>query len=253
MERTSPGFPNYKAAAVVRDLMEGGIQLRWAPGLAGGLHLMAQCILYARLNQAGTPPPPPSGLPQQQALRGSVPFKDLVPGAIIGCQCDGLQYVVRDKFVDSVNGALTRADFQRSRDASCMCSQPRGFGSDCLRAWDRQAIKYVLAAECGGEPVEVVAQHKFRKNSHPCQVSFWANRAANFMTVRTGGDKKVHVLLCVTGLSTTAVEKIKKRAADANDPLSRAIIIDTATATRFFDRLGVFVFGEALKDPRVYW
>jgi hypothetical protein len=253
LERTSPGFPSYEAAAAVRALMltGDGIPQKWAPGLAGGLHLMAQCILYARLNQAGTLLP--SGQPQQQALRGSVPFKDLVPGAIIGCQCDDLQYVVRDKFAVVVDGALTRAHFQRSRHASCLRSRPRRFFSDSLRAWDRQPIKYVFAAECGGEPVDVVAQHKFRKNSRPCQVTFWANRAANFMTMRTGGEKKVRVLLCVTGLSTTAVEKIKKRAADASDPLSRAIIIDTATASQFFDRLGVFVFGEALKDPRVYW
>jgi hypothetical protein len=253
LERTSPGFPSYEAAAAVRELMrtEDGIPLRWAPGLAGGLHVMAQCILYARLNQAGTAPPP-SGLPQQQALRESVLFKDLVPGAIIGCQCDGLQYVVRDKFADVVDGALTRAHFQRSRDASCLRSRPRGFESDCLRAWERQAIKYVFAAECGGEPVEVVAQHKFRKSSRPCQVSFWSKRAANYMTSRTGGNKNVRVLICVTGLSPTAIETIRKRAADANDPLSRAIIIDTATASQFFDRLGAFVFDEAVKDPRVW-
>jgi hypothetical protein len=250
VERTSPGFPSYEAAAAVRDLMEGGIQLRWVLGLAGGLHLMAQCILYARLNQAGTPPPP-SGQPQQ-ALRGSVPFTDLVPGAIIGCQCDGLQYVVRDKFADSVDGALTRADLQRSRDASCVCSQPRGLYSDCLRAWDRQAIKYTFAAECGGEPVEVVAQHKFRKRSRAYQVGFWVHSAENSMAARAGGKKNVRVLICATGLSPTAIETIRKRAADANDPLSRAIIIDTATASQFFDRLGVFVFGVALKDRRVW-
>jgi hypothetical protein len=250
LERTSPGFPSYKAARAVRQLMrtEDGIPLRWAPGLAGGLHLMAQCILYARLNQAGTLPP--SGQPQQ-ALRGSVPFKDLVPGAIIGCQCDGLQYVVRDKFADSVDGAFTRADFQRSRDASCVCSQPRAPYSDCHRAWDRQAIKYTFAAECGGEPVEVAAQHKFRKRSRAYQVGFCVSSAENFMAALTSGEKG-RVLICATGLSPTAIERINKRAADANDPLSRAIIIDTATATQFFDRLGAYVFGEALKDPRVW-
>jgi hypothetical protein len=71
------------------------------------------------------------------------------------------------------------------------------------------------------------------------------------MTAHTGGEK-IRVLLCATGLPPTAIERIKERAADANDPLSRAIIIDTATASQFFDRLGVFVFGEALKDPYLW-
>jgi hypothetical protein len=255
-KHTSPGFPSFKAAAAVcelmRELSRGGIQRESVLGLAGGLHLLAQCALYARqLNETGTPPPP-SGRPQEQALLGSVLFKDLVPGAIIGCQCDDLQYVVRDKFVDEVKGPLNRADFQRSRDASCVCSQSRAPGyTDSDRAWDRQAVKYTFAAECGGESVVVAAQHKFRKSSRACQVSAWVTSAANFMAAHPGGEK-VRVLICVTGLSSTTIKRIRKRAADENDPLSRAIIIDTATASQFFDRLGVFGFGEALKDPRLW-
>jgi hypothetical protein len=143
-------------------LTQGGIETHWELGLAGGLHLTAQCILYARRLDEERTPPPPSGRPQQQALRGSVPFKDLVPGVIIGCRCDDLQYVVRDKFVDYVDGPLACADFQRSRDASCLRSRPKAWDWD-FRARDRKPIKYAFAAECGGEPVEVGAQHKFRE------------------------------------------------------------------------------------------
>jgi hypothetical protein len=237
--RTSPGFPNYEAANAVRELMQTkgkhGIPKAWELGLAGGLYLTAQCVLYARLDQIATLPP--SGQQQRQALRGSVLFKDLVPGAIIGCRCDGLQYVVRGEFVDSVEGALTSADFQRPRDASC------------LHSWSptQEAVEYVFAAECGGEPVEVGAQHKLRKSACESEVNDWFSKVAAFMKARTGGDK-FRVLLCVTGLSATAIESIETRAKNADDPLSRAIIIDTATASQFFERLGVFILVETLKD-----
>jgi hypothetical protein len=236
---TSPGLPNQNAANVVGKLMRatGDIPKKWELGLAGGLHLTAQCILYARLNEEGLPPP--SGRPHQwQALRGSVPFVDLVPGAIIGCQCDDLQYVVRGEFVHSVKRALTSADLQMSRDASCLHSESP----------TQEAIEYTFAAECGGAPVEVAAQHKFKKRATEGDINAWVNKVAEFMKPHMGDHFRV--LLCVKGLLPQTIETIKKRAQDANDPLSRAIVIDTASASQFFDRLGVLMLVEALNDPR---
>jgi hypothetical protein len=77
-----------------------GIAKNWELAL---LHLTAQCVLCAQLERTAPP----------VKLRGSVPLQDLVPGAIIGCQCTNLQYVVRDDFAHTVNRVLTRADFQR--------------------------------------------------------------------------------------------------------------------------------------------
>jgi hypothetical protein len=171
-----------------------------------------------------------------------VPFKDLVPGAIIGCQCDGLRYVVRDKFADSVDGALTRADFERSRDASWL--------HEPTVAVVHRAVASTFAAECGGELVDVGVRHNFHQRAREDDVSDWFTKVDEFMKPRTRGGN-FRVLLCVTGLSPTAIESIKKRAQNANDPLSRAIIVDTATAPQFFERLGVFVLAKAL-DPRLW-
>jgi hypothetical protein len=163
-------------------------------------------------------------------------LKDLVPGAIIGCECADLQYVVRDAFAHTVDRALTRADFQKLRDASCLHSQ----------ALNDAAIESAFAAECGGDAVVVAAQHYFHGDASEHQVDEWFDAAADFMRGHTEGGKFC-VLLCVTGLSQAALMSIKQRAANEDDRLSRAIIIDPASASQFFERVGLWPFVEALK------
>jgi hypothetical protein len=212
-----------------------GIAEKLGLAVAGALHLAAQCVLYARRKQA-----PPALPGQTQDLRGPVPFEDFVPGAIIGCQCADLQYVVRDEFVHVVDRALTRANFQKLRDASCLHSQSPG----------QAAIESAFAAECGGEAVVVAAQQKFGCDASEHQVDEWFDAAAEFMRGHTEGDK-FRVLLCVTGLSQEALESIKQRAANKDDRLSRAIIVDPASASQFFERFGLWTFMEALKYCRL--
>jgi hypothetical protein len=231
--RTGAGFP-YDAVVAVRALMKAtdGIAEKLGLAVAGALHLAAQCVLYARRKQAA-----PALPGQQQDLRGSVPFEDFVPGAIIGCQCADLRYVVRDAFAHTVDRVLDRADFQKKlRDASCLHSQAPG----------QAAIESAFAAECGGEAVVVAAQQKFGCDACERQVDEWFNAAAEFVRGHTEGDK-FRVLLCVTGLSQEALESIKLRAANKDDRLSRAIIIDSTSASQFFERFGLRTFVEAMK------
>jgi hypothetical protein len=116
--RTGAAFPSCRAVDAVRGLMQAtdGVA-EWTRAFVGALNLTAQCVLYARLKQAGTP-----WLPgQKRNLRGSVPFKDLVPGAIIGCQCADLRYVVRDDVSDTECGGeavVVPAQCKVDRDAT---------------------------------------------------------------------------------------------------------------------------------------
>jgi hypothetical protein len=215
---------------------------KWGLAFAGAVHLTAQGVLRgARFQDAA--PPLRLGKQQPHDLRGSVPFKDLVPGAIIGCQCADLQYVVRDEFAQTMDRALTRDDFLKLRDASCLHSS---------QSPDDQApIEYALAAECGGEDAVLVGTryrcHDLDACKHP-PVDEWFEAAARFM--RGGapmGDKQFCVLLCVTGLPQEALEEIKARAANKDDRLSRAIIIDPASASQFFERFGLSIVVEASK------
>jgi hypothetical protein len=52
------------------------------------------------------------------------------------------------------------------------------------------------------------------------------------------------VLLCVTGLPQEMLEKIKARAANKDDRLSRAIIVDPTSASQFFERFGLSIVME---------
>jgi hypothetical protein len=61
--------------------------------------------------------------------------------------------------------------------------------------------------------------------------------------------KNFCVLLCVTGLPQEALENLKARAANKDDRLSRAIIIDPASASQFFERFGLSTIVEASKLP----
>jgi hypothetical protein len=224
------GFP-YDAVVAVRALMRAtdGIAEKWGLAFAGALHLAAQCVLYARLKQVATLLPG-----QQQDLPASVPFKDLVPGAIIGCQCADLQYVVRAEFARMVDRALTRADFQKLRDVSCLHSQaPYGAAIECA-----------FAADCGGEAVVVAAQHKFDGDASEHQVDEWFDAAAKVMGDHTDVGKFC-VLLHVAGLSHQALESIKTRAANKDDRLSNAVIIDAASASQLFERFGLWTFVDA--------
>jgi hypothetical protein len=228
--RTGAGFPSYQAVDAVRELMkvtdENSIAKQWELALVGGLHLTAQCVLYASLTRS-TPP---------VELHGSVLFKDLVPGAIIGCECTDLRYVVRKQFRRSVDRALNRADFQTLRDASCLHSQ-------CP---NQEAIEYAFAAERGNESLMVGAQHKFYSSAHLSKIYEWFDAVAKLMRGHMEGDK-FRVLLCVTGLSSEALEDIKERASSKTDRLRYAIIINAASASQFFERLGVFFFVQAAK------
>jgi hypothetical protein len=231
---TGARFPSYDAVVAVRALMQAtdGIARKWGPAFAGALHLMAQCVLYARRKQATA-----TLLPgQAQDLRGSVRFEDLVPGAIIGGQCADLRYVVREAFAHTVDHALTRADFQKLRDASCLHSQPK----------NQAVADSAFAAECGGEAVVVAAQHKLDGDASEQQVDEWFDAAAEFMRGQTESGN-FRVLLCVNGLSQEALDTIKKRAANKDDCLSRAIIIDAASASQLFERFGLWTCVEALK------
>jgi hypothetical protein len=63
-----------------------------------------------------------------------------------------LQYVVRKEFVRSVDRALSRDDFQKLRDASCVHTE----------APFQEAAEYAIAAECGGEDAALAgAPHPF--------------------------------------------------------------------------------------------
>jgi hypothetical protein len=212
--------------------MQATSDVRFA--FAGALHLSAQCVMHARLKF------PESGRHTEQQLerRGSVSFKKLVPGAIIGCQCADLRYVVRDAFAHTIDHALITADFQKLRDASCLHSQASN---------KHAAIECAFAGECGGEAVVVAAQFKVDSgDASEHQVDEWFDAAAKFMR----GHKKrgkFRVLLCVAGLPQEALESVKRRAANKKDRLSRSIIIDPASAPQFFERFGLWTFLEALK------
>jgi hypothetical protein len=229
---TGEGFP-YDAVVAVRTLMQAtdGIAEKWGLAFTGMLHLTAQCVLHARLKQVATLLPG-----QEQDLPASVPFKDLVPGAIIGCECADLRYVVRDEFAHTVDRALTHADFQKLRDVSCLHSE----------APDQAAIGSAFAAECGDEAVVVAAHHEFHGGASEQQVDKWFDAAAKFMGGHAEGDK-FRVLLCLSGLPQEARDTIKTRAANRDDRLSRSIIIDPASAPQIFERFGLWTFVEALK------
>jgi hypothetical protein len=243
--RGDKGFPSYDAVMAVRTLMQepGDVAGKWAFAFAGALHLTAQGVLRARFTEAATPRRVghQQQQQQQQELRGSVPFKDLMPDAIIGCQCADLQYVVRGEFAQAVDRALFRDDFENLRVASCLHSQ----ASD-----DQAPIQYALAAECGGEDAILVGTRlkcHVDAGTHP-PVDEWFEAAARCM--RDGHPKcgkNFCVLLCVTGISQEALDNLKTRAANKDDRLSRAIIIDPASASQFFERFGLSIIVEASK------
>jgi hypothetical protein len=210
----------------------GDVVGKWGLAFAGAMHLKAQCVMHVRCEEDGLP----WVTGEQEEKRGLVLFDHLVFGAIVGCQCADLRYVLRDEFAHTVDGALTRADFQKLRDVSCLHSQ----------APSHAAIESAFAAKCGGKTVVVAAQHKLGGDASEQQVDEWFDAAAKFMRGHAKGGK-FRVLLCVTGLSQEARESIKKRAANKKDRLSRAIIVDPASASQFFERFGLWTFVEALK------
>jgi hypothetical protein len=232
IQQISGGFPSYGAVVAVQALMQVPVDVagNWAFAFAGALHLAAQCVLRARLNEVATPR-------QELRLRGSVPFKDLVPNATIGCQCADLQYVVRDEFVQTVDRALTRDDFQKLRDASCVHTE----------APFQEAAEYAIAAEFGGEDAVLVgARRTFLDVCRHGQVDEWIEQAERRTRgLHQKGDKKFRVLLCVTDLPQAALETIKARAANKDDRLSRAIIIDATSASQLFEWFGLSLAVEA--------
>jgi hypothetical protein len=228
-------FPSYNSVVAVPALMQAtdGVAEKWGFAFAGALHLAAQCVMLAWLKRRAVL----WDTERQLERRGLVQFTDLMPGAIIGCRCADLRYVVRDEFAHTVDCALTRADFQKLRDASCVHTQ----------APDQAAIGSAFAAECGDKAVVVAAQHKFHDDASELQVDEWFDAAADFMRGHPNVGE-FRVLLCVTGVSPEALEGIKTRAANKDDRLSRAIIVDPASAPQFFERFGLWTFVEALKD-----
>jgi hypothetical protein len=114
---------------------------------------------------------------------------------------------------------------------------------------DQAPIEYGLAVECGGDAaVLVAARHKCHDpdaRKHPL-IDEWFEEAARFMRGgHPNGSKKFRVLICATGLPQEALEEIRARAVNNADRLSRAIIIDPASASQFFERFGLSIVVEA--------
>jgi hypothetical protein len=227
-------FPSVDAVFAVRGLMQatGDVVGKWGLAFAGAMHLKAQCVMHVRCEEDGLP----WVTGEQEEKRGLVLFEHLVFGAIFGCRCADLRYVVRDAFAHTVDRALTRADFQKLRAVSCLH----------IQAPSHAAIESAFAAKCGDKAVVVAAQHKFDGDATERQVDEWFDAAAEVMKDHTNVGE-FRVLLCVTGLSPEALDSIKTRAANKDDRLSRAIIIDPASASQFFERSGLWTFVEALK------